>query len=68
MYIAFPFIHFYYALKYRKLLKNEDIKELTKFKWTLLFSEFADTSFIRYFYFWAFTLRRVLNAVIIIYG
>lgn len=65
--VCFPFIHFYQALKYRKLLKSEDIKELMKFKWTLLFGEFADTSFIRYFYFWAFSLRRILNACIILY-
>jgi len=38
-----------------------------RFKWTLLFGEFADTNFIRYFYFWAFALRRILNAVIILY-
>lgn len=67
IFVIFPFAHFYQALKYRKLLKNEDIKELMRFKWTLLFGEFADTSFIRYFYFWAFCLRRILNAVIIIY-
>ena len=41
--------------------------ELMKFKWTLLFGEFADTSFLRYFFFWAFGLRRILNAVIILY-
>ena len=32
----------------------------------MLFGEFATTHFIRYFYWWAFGLRRVLIAVIIL--
>ena len=65
--LAFIGVHTYQAVKYRKVIKEDNIRELRKYKWRLLFGEFGDTHFVRYFYMWAFGLRRILAAVMVLY-
>lgn len=67
MFLFFPIYHATLAVKYRKLIKNQDIRELVKYKWQLLFGEFADTHYVRYFFMWAFALRRFLNAYVVVF-
>jgi hypothetical protein len=67
IFIAFPMVHTYQCYQYNKKLKENDVKGLQNFKYELLFGEFEDTNFIRYFYYWAFCLRRILNAVVILF-
>lgn len=67
LFIFFPIFHAASAVKYRKLIKNNDIRELAKYKWRLMFGEFADNHYIRYFFMWAFMLRRLCIAYILVF-
>ena len=54
------------SLRFRKLLAKDDKYELDKFKYHLLFSEYSHSHYLRYSYVWAFCLRRILNAAILL--
>jgi hypothetical protein len=64
--LIFPVYHTFAAFTYRKMMKSQNIEELAKFKYTLMYGDYADSHIIRYMFIGPFALRRVLNAVVIL--
>ena len=63
----FPCVHTFGAYRYHKHLKNNNEQALASFRYQLMFGEFQDTHFVRYVYYWSFFLRRIINAMIILF-